>query len=184
MSLYALLLAAEEGHEDVTQTHSWIWPEGYEIYFGGLASLLVFALLFWKAGPIVKKGMQARTARIQKELDGAAEATAQAATEAADIRRAKGDIEGERARLLADADAQADKMLVEGRARLEAEVLDTEAKAVDDLAQMGTRSGDELRAEIARLSAGAADRLVGTQLDSATHHDLIESFIAKVGASK
>ena len=184
MSLYALLLAtAEAGHEDISQTPSWIWPEGYEIAFGGLASVIVFGLLFWKAGPVVKKSMQARTDRIQKDLDGAAAALSSAAAEAADIRRAKGDIESERSRLLADAEMTAAQVLRDGRARIEAEVVEVEAKAADDLVQLESRSGDELRGEIARLSAEVSDRLVVDQLDSATHNDLIESFIAKVGAS-
>ncbi len=184
MSLHMVLLAAEEAGHDVSQTPSWIWPEGYEIAFGGLASIIVFGLLFWKAGPLVKKGMQARTDRIQKELDGAAAALSSASAEAANIRQAKGDIESERSRLLADAEMDAAQVLREGRTRLDVEVTEVEAKAADDLAQMGSRSSDELRGEIARLSAEAADRLVVDQLDSATHNDLIESFIAKVGASK
>jgi F-type H+-transporting ATPase subunit b len=186
MSLYALLAAAAEGAEnhDISKTPSWIWPEGYELAFGGLASVLVFGLLFWKVGPVAKKGMQARTERIQKELDGAANAVASANAEAANIREAKGDIEAERSRLLADADTDAAEVLREGRVRLDAEIAEVEAKGADDLAQMGSRSSEELRGEIARLSADAADRLVADQLDAATHTDLIESFIAKVGASK
>ena len=186
MSLHSILLAAAEegGHHDVTQTPSWIWPEGYEIAFGGLASVLVFSLLFWKVGPLVKKGMQARTDRIQKELDGAALAISSANSEAASIRQAKGDVGADRSRLIADADTAAAQVLRDGRARIEAEVVDAEAKAADDLTQMRSRSTDELRGEIVRLSASASDRLVLEQLDAATHYDLIESFIAKVGASK
>ena len=178
-AVFALLAA-----EDKSQTPSWIWPEGYEIAFGGLASVIVFSLLFWKVGPLVKKGMAARTARIQKELDGAAAATSAAAAEAASIRQAKGDIAGERARLLADADTQATTVLADGRVRLNDEVDELNAKADSDIAGLATRSGDELRAEISRLSSEAADRLVSGHLDDATHQDLIEAFIAKVGASK
>ena len=51
-----------------------ILPETAEIIWGGLASLIIFALLIKFAGPAIKKGLAARTARIQAELDGAAEA--------------------------------------------------------------------------------------------------------------
>jgi F-type H+-transporting ATPase subunit b len=173
------LLAAET----IDTTPSWILPEGYEILFGGIASVLVFALLYWKAWPFAKKGLQARTARIQKELDGAVAATTSAADEAARIREAKGDITAERARLLAEADEQAAQLLIDGRARIDAEAAELEAKAEADLASFAQRSGEELRAEIARITAEAADRLVDQHLDEATHQDLVEQFIAKVGRS-
>ncbi len=167
--------------ERIDQTHSWIWPEGYEIVAGGIASVLIFGLLWWKAGPVLKAGMAARTARIQKQLDDAAAAKANAEAEAIRIREAKGDIGAERARMLAEADAQAEQLLVDGRARLRAEMADLEAKAVADNAQLASRSGDELRAEIAQLAGAATDRVVADQLDAATQQDLIEKFIARVG---
>ena len=159
-----------------------ILPEPAELIYGGLASLLVIGLLVWKAGPAAKKAMQARTERIQAELDAAASAKASAQQDAARIRQALGDIESERSRLLADAETQAATLLADGRARLEQEVADLEARAEADLAAAAGRSGDELRAEIARHAAAAADRVVARSLDDATQQELIETFIARVGA--
>ena len=48
----------------------------------------------------------------------------------------------------------------------------------------GNRIGDELRAEIARLSNAAVDHVVTGSLDDSTQQELIESFIARVGAAK
>jgi F-type H+-transporting ATPase subunit b len=174
------LLAAE----DPTQTHSWIWPEGYEMLFGIPASLFVFWLLWKFAGPPIKKGMASRTAKVQAELDAGEAARSAADTEAAQIRQAKGDIASERARLLADADAQAAALLEDGRARLQQELVDLDARAAADITAAAGRSGDELRAEIARLSSAAVDHVVTGSLDAATHQELIESFIQKVGATR
>ena len=176
-----LVVAAEAA---TTHTTSWIWPEGYEIIAGGIASVLVFGLLFWKAGPILKKGMAARTARIQKQLDDATAAKLNAEAEASRIRQAKGDIGAERARLQAEADATAQQLLIDGRARLAAEAADLEAKAEADAVQLASRSGDQLRVEIGQLAADAADRIVMSQLDDATQQDLIEKFIARVGVGR
>ena len=45
-----LVAAAEEEHID--RTHSWIWPEGYEIIFGAAASLIdLLACSLEVAGP-------------------------------------------------------------------------------------------------------------------------------------
>jgi F-type H+-transporting ATPase subunit b len=165
-------------------SHSPILPETPEIIWGGLASIIIFALLFKFAGPAIKKAMTARTARIQGELDGAAEAKAAAATEATQIRAAKGDIAGERARILAEADAHAAAVLEDGRVRVEQELRDLEARTIAEIAATGNRAGDELRAEIARLSNAAVDHVVSGSLDDATHQELIESFISRVGAAK
>jgi F-type H+-transporting ATPase subunit b len=174
------LLAAAEEHID--RSHSWIWPEGYELLFGSIASVLIIALLVWKAGPIVKKSLNDRTARIQGEIDGAATAVTEADAEAAAIRQAVGDIGAERARLLAEADSHADALLVDGRARLEAEIADLHTKADADIAAVVNRSGDELRFEIAHLASGAAERVVEQTLDTDAQRRLVEDFIARVGA--
>jgi F-type H+-transporting ATPase subunit b len=156
-------------------------PPTWELILGSLASIIVFSLLAWKAGPLIKKAMADRTARIQGEIDRAASAKADATAEAERIRAAKGDIEGERARLLAAADEQAAALIADGRVRLEAEIADLEARAEADIAAAASRSGDELRAEIARHAAAAADKVVADTLDEATQQELIENFIARVG---
>ena len=181
--LQLLIHAAGQGH-DATQTPSKFLPEGYELLFGIPASLLVFGLLYKFAGPTIKKGMAARTAKIQAELDAGEAARSAAEIESAKIREAKGDIASERTRILGDANAQADAMLADGRSRIKAEIADVEAKAVADISSAQSRVGDELRAEIARLSSAAVDQVVTGSLDDATHQELIENFIQRVGASQ
>lgn len=189
MSLLAnigLLAAAADEHHgvDPARSKSWILPESFEIIFGGIASILIFALLAKFAGPAIAKAMKARTDGIQAELDSSAQAKADADAEAAQIRQAAGDIDAERARLFADADVQAEAVLAEGRARLEAELAELRSRADADIALAGSRVGDELRAEIARLSNAATDQaLASGVVDAATQQELIESFISKVGAS-
>ncbi len=144
----------------------------------------MFTLLYKYAGPIIKKSFADRTAGIQKELDDSAAAKAAAEAEAVRIREAKGDIDAERARLHAEADAQAEALLADGRARLDAEMAELEARAESPTSRAAAgRSSDELRAEIAHHAGVAVDRIVHDTLDDATQQDLIEGFIARVGAS-
>ena len=178
-----LLAAAAEEHHDPSQTHHWLLPENYEMYWGIPASILIFALLIWKAGPLIKKGLNDRTARVQAQLDDAANDLSAAEAEAAEIRRALGDLDAERARMLAEADEQAEALLRDGRVRLDTEVTELNVKAEADIAAIASRSVDELRSEIARLSAAAAEHVVNGQLTEEVHRDLIESFIQKVGAA-
>ncbi len=174
------LIAA--GNIDPAQSVNWLLPATSELIYGGLASIIIFGLLYKFAGPAAKKGMADRTAKIQAELDGAAEALDSARTEAEEIRRAAGDIASERARLLADADAQAAALLSEGRDRLAAEVAELEARAQVEAAGLAGRMGDELRVEVSRISSSVVDQLVADSLDDATQQALIEDFIQKVGA--
>ena len=183
MSFLVSLLASEEGHLTY-ETHSWLLPETAEIIYGGLASVLVFAALGKFALPMFKKSLAARTERIQKEMDDAKAVHDTAEGEAARIRTALGDIQSERARILAEADAQAAAVLADGRARITAEAADLEAKAEADISAAAGRVNDELKSEIARLSSVAADRVVRAALNDAAQQDLIEGFINTVGAAR
>ena len=175
-------LAVLFASEDPSQSHHWLFPEQSELIYGTIASLLIFFAL-WKFGwPPAKKALAARTERIQNELDNASKAKADAETESVRIRQALGDIESERARLLAEADQQAAALLADGRTRLEQEAAELDARAEADIAALASRSADELRAEIARYSSTAAETVVVRSLDEATHQELIESFITRVGA--
>ena len=185
--LYTIIVASEEGpsRDDNGQvvTHHWLWPEQSELIYGTISSLLIFYLLYRFAGPPIKKAFIGRTERIQGELDAASTASAEARAESAKIRTAKGDIDSERDRLFAEADATAEARLADGRARLEQEVVDLEARAAAELESAAGRSGDELRAEIAGASSAAVEQVIADGVDAATQQDLIEGFIQKVGMS-
>jgi len=170
--------------EEVMQTHSWIWPEPYEIIFGTMASGLIFGLLIKFVIPLAKKALTARTVSIQAELDSGANDLASAEQEAQDIRQAIGDIASERARILAETNVQAEALLRDGRARLAQELVEIQERGQSEIVSIGLRVSDELRAEISRLSGAAIDQVVRTSLTDATQQELIENFISKVGASR
>ena len=193
MSLYtAVTLAAGRflpGSEEIPfddkgyTTVDPIFPPLKELVPGTMASIIVFTLLAWKAGPIIRKSLRDRTAGVQKQLDDSAAAKTAAEAEAIRIREAQGDIEAERSRLYAEADAQAEALLADGRVRLAAEIAELEARAEADIATAAGRGSDELRTEIAKHSSVAVDTIVRDTLDDAAQQELIEGFIARVGAS-
>jgi F-type H+-transporting ATPase subunit b len=167
---------------DPARSPHWLFSPAAELIYGSLAAIIVIGLLVKLAAPTVKKFFADRTARIQKELDDSAADRANAEVEAAQIRQALGDIEAERARLLGDAQEQARVMLAEGRERLQHEIAAMEARAEADAEVARGRSMDELRGEIVVLAASTVDRLLAEVLDDATHQQLIEEFISRVGA--
>ena len=156
----------------------------YEVIIGGLATLIVFGLLYKFAWPAISKAMSDRTARIQNDLDSSAAARTQAEADAAEIRTSLGDVDGERTRLFAEADAEAQALLEDGRLRLTQEIADLEAAAESELAAAAGRGADDLRAEISRYSTRAIESCVVSSLDDATQQELIEGFIARVGAGQ
>jgi len=159
MSLFSILAA------DPAETHHWLLPETAEIIYGGIASVLVIGALVKFAGPQFTKFLNARTERIQKELDASASDLATAQTDADGIRQALGDIAGE-------------------RARLTVEIAELEARATADIETAAARGSDELRAEIGRVASIAVDTVLPSVLDGATQQSLVENFISKVGASR
>lgn len=180
---FLAILAADEPIDDARSIH-WLWPAQAELIYGSLASILIFAAIYKFAGPSIKQAFTDRTQAVQDNLDSAEQDQAEATSEAADIRQAAGDIDAERQRLFADADAQAEALLTEGRARLEQEAADLEARADADIVAASGRVNDELRGEITKLANEATERLLADgAVDSATQQDLIESFISRVGAS-
>lgn len=160
-----------------------ILPPIKEIFIGGAASLIVFAAIWKFAGPSIVKAMRDRTARVQGELDGATSAKVEAEAQAAEIRTALGDIDGERQRLFAEADAQAEAILTDGRARLDQEIAELHERSEADIASAASRGGDELRSDIGRHTAASIEQVVTQTLDDAAQQDLIESFIQRVGAT-
>jgi len=170
--------------EDPTQTHSWILPENAEIIYGGLSTVIVVSALVKFAGPMIKKSFAARTEKIQKELDDAAAAKVTAEGDAQNIRKALGDVAGERARILAEADAQASAVLAEGRTRMAAEIAELEAKAEAEISAARGRGSDELRNEISVLASRATPIVVAATMNEQIHKDLVENFISKVGAGR
>ena len=184
LHLIAGLLQVEFDVDDqgVTSANP-LLPPLKEIWIGGAASLIVFGALWKLAMPAIRTAMSDRTARIQGELDGAAEATTDAEQSASEIRTALGDIDGERQRLFAEAEQQAAAILADGRARLDAEVAELHTRAEADIASAATRGGDELRAEIGRHAAVSIDTVVADTLDDAAQQELIESFIQRVGVT-
>lgn len=170
---------AEEG--TITTPYKW-WPEWYEVAFGGAASLLVFGALAKFALPAMKKALAARSEGIALELDKAHNNKQSAISTAAIIRQDKGDIGAERARLLAEADATAERVLSEGRARIDAEVKEAESKGLADIEAGKGRLTAEVQGQVASLASAATEHVVTGSLDDATQQRLIEDFIAKVGA--
>ncbi len=185
LSSIAIKLAEAEGgeHGGITTPYSWL-PEWYEIVFGGLASVIVLGGLAKFAIPALKKALAARTEGIEKDLVHAHNNKVSAENQASFVRGNLGDIEAERARLMAEADETAERVLSEGRARIEVDARELESRAQGEIAAGGNRFLTEIQANVSSIAAAATEHVVRGQLDQATHVQLIDDVIARIGASR
>jgi F-type H+-transporting ATPase subunit b len=173
---------AQEEHEEFEAPNTWL-PETSEIIWGTAAFVIILAGLIKFAGPAIKKSLQGRTDRIAKDIADAQAAKAAAERRAAEIRAAKGDINAERERILAEATEAAERVRVEGRARIDAEIAELEIRAGVEIAGAGGRVVAELQSQVASLALTATERVIAAELDDATQVELVERFIATVGAT-
>jgi len=154
-----------------------------EVAWGTVAFLIVFSLLVWKAGPAIKTALSSRTDRIAKELDDATAAKSEAQTKLADVQRRIADAGNERQRILDEAAQTAASLKVQLEAKADQDAAELVARATADVEASKGQALADLQSDAASLALGAAEAVVNRNLDAATQTDLIESYIAQVGAS-
>jgi F-type H+-transporting ATPase subunit b len=174
------VLAAEAGAEN-----TFLLPHDInEVIWGSLAFLIVAALIIWKGGPAIKNMWNARIERIKAELDTAEAARRQAEAELASVRSNLADADAERSRLLAEARTTADTVREQLIARSSTDADEVRARGLSDIEATKAQATGDLSAELGVLAIGAAEAVVTNTLDAAAQNELIEKYIAKVGAQR
>ena len=84
------LASFEDDLEGCVEAPSPILPELDEIIWGGLAFVILFAFMWWKGFPAVKRAMDARSAKIQADLDAADTAKSRCCAHQVRVRGAAG----------------------------------------------------------------------------------------------
>ena len=173
------ILAAEEGHGN----GYWLPHDINEVIWGTLAFAIVAGIIIWKAGPAIKKALKARPERISGELATAADTRTAAEAERDRIKAALADSDSEAARIVEEARRAADTMLTDMEARAHSDAAALRERAAHDIEAARRQATNDLTADVSRLALGAAERVVHANLDDSTQQDLIEAYIAQVGAT-
>jgi F-type H+-transporting ATPase subunit b len=143
-----------------------------------LILLVLLTKLLYK--PLIKK-MDERTQAIQKSLDEAQAARAEAQKErdefAAKIQAAHGEAQAIRAEALKEA-AEEQRRLVDA-AKAEAARLVTNAR--QELEQDVRRARQELRQEVADLAIAVSQQLIKKSLNDSEHRRIVDDAIARMG---
>ena len=175
------LLGATNG-EGTQEAPNPIIPEWNEVIWGSL-SFFILLIVMWKlALPPIRRAMEARTARIQSELDAAAKARSEAEELNANFDARLAEANAEAARIIEEARAAADAVHAERLAAIEPDIAQARAKADADIAAARARAMAEVQAEIKMIAVGAAEQVVRASIDEAAHARLIEDYIERVGS--
>lgn len=167
--------------DDCNKAKSLVTPALPEIVWGGIAFLIVLAVLMKFAFPALKKGLNAREDKIRDDLESASRAREEAEAESAQYRAQIGDARSEGNAIVEEARADAERIRREVVARAEAEAADIRERAQEDIRLAQERAVSDLRAQVADLSIGLAEKVVERNLDRDTQIALIESYINSVG---
>lgn len=155
-------------------------PATNEIIWGAVGFFVVLFFV-WKMGlPAIKQGMDARTERIRSDLDAAESQRTEADTLLAEYRAQLNDAKNESARIIEEARQSADALKRDQEGRLQTELADLRTRATADIEAAKVQAISDLRGEVAQLAVGAAEVVVGKNLDQATQVQLIEDYINQV----
>jgi F-type H+-transporting ATPase subunit b len=173
----------ETALEDCKKAPSLITPAVSEMIWGGLAFLIVFALLVKFAFPALKKGVKAREEKIRSDLEAAERARQEAEEERAQYQAQLADSRGEANRIVEEARAAAEQVRQDLTSRAEQEAAQIRTRAADDIQAARERVLADLRVQVANVSIELAEKIVEQSIDRAAQEQLIESYIASVGST-
>ncbi|MYH00075.1 MAG: F0F1 ATP synthase subunit B [Acidimicrobiaceae bacterium] len=173
----------EDDLEGCVEAPSPILPELDEIIWGGLAFVILFAFMWWKGLPAVKRAMDARSEKIRSDLDAADTAKTDAMRTKSEYEAQLADAKTAAAAIIDEARAQADQLRQDLQARAEADIAEQRARAAADVESSRRQAIDDLRTEVAAIAVGAAERVVGASLDADVHRSLIDGYIDDVAGA-
>jgi F-type H+-transporting ATPase subunit b len=168
--------------EDCHEAPSPIAPATNELIWGAISFTVLFALLYKFGFPAIKKGLADRTAKIQGDIDAAESAKAEVSAKAAEYDAKLAEAKTEAARIIEEARQDADKYRGDKRAEADAEIARLKEQAAADVEASKAQAIADIRGEVANLAIGAAEQVVGQNLDREANVALVEQFIDSVGA--
>ena len=161
--------------------HNPILPDTSELILGA-ASFLILLALMWKFGyPAIAKTMEARSARIQGDLDTAEQAKLAAEQVLSRYNADLADAKAESNRIIEEARSQAESVKADMIAATQTEVNDLKAKAAADVEAARNQAMASLRSSVGDIAIELAEKVVEKNLDRATNQALVASFIQQVG---
>lgn len=173
----------ETTYEDCLDAPNPLLPEMNELIWGAFGFVVVFGFLAWKGVPVVRQTMADRTAKIQGDIDAAEATRAEAQQVKADYEASLADAKAEAARIIEEARQAADQLKADQQARLNDELAAAREQAQADIDAAKAQAMSELRNEVTSIAVGAAEQVVGANLDRDAQVRLVEDYINQVATA-
>jgi len=165
--------------KDCHEAPSPILPATNEIIWGAISFTVLLVLMAKFALPPVRNMMEQRTERIRKDLDEAEGAKTEADRIREEYSRQLADAKAEAGRIIEEARQAADSVRRDLTARAEAEAQELRQRNAEQLEAERTRIMGELRGQVSELAIELAEKVVEANLDRDAQNRLIESYIAQ-----
>jgi F-type H+-transporting ATPase subunit b len=145
-------------------------------------AFVIFIAVLWRAGAFaqIMSGLDARSARIQQELDEARRLREEAEKVLAEYKKKRGEAEGEAKAIVAQAQTEAAELTAEAERRMEEFVARRTKMAETKIAQAEAQALNDVRAAAAETAVRAAEQILVETVKGKTADELIAGAIKDV----
>ena len=177
--LNALLLATEAEEKEFSP----VAPVVADLIWAAVFFILLFVIISKVALPKLNATLAAREAALVGRLQAAEDAKAQANQALAEYRAKLADAGAEAGRIIDEGRRTAEGIVAVARTRAETEALALVARAQSEVAAERDRALDTLRSTVADVSIEVAGRIVGHSLDAAAQRSLVDTYIDELAGT-
>jgi F-type H+-transporting ATPase subunit b len=150
-------------------------------FWVGVGTLIFLGILLWQKVPaLITSALDARAAAISKELDEAHRLRAEAEALLAEYKKKRAEAEGEAAKILSEAKAEAERFATESRTAIAAQIERRSKQAEEKIAQAEAQAVAEMRALAADRAIAAAEALLTARLDDKRAADLVKRSLEEI----
>ncbi|MFN2489186.1 MAG: F0F1 ATP synthase subunit B [Actinomycetota bacterium] len=157
-----------------------ILPATEELIWGAICFAVVAYLLSRFAFPRLREAVQARETTIQNALEETEKAKSDAQGLLDDYKKQLADARAEANRVIEDSRQQAEDVRRDLIARAEKDAEGVVARAREQIEAERNRTVQELQGQIADMSIDLAEKVVGRSLDGKTQRELVDAYIKEV----
>jgi F-type H+-transporting ATPase subunit b len=152
-----------------------------EVIVSAISFLVLFVLLWKFALPPLMKMLDERSQKIRDSLEKAEETRIEAETLLSEYKEQLAEARADANKVIEDARKAAEGMKDDIVASANSEAEAIKAKALEAIEAEKRSAMAELQASVATLSTDLAGRIIDSELDEAKHKALIEGYLSEVG---
>jgi F-type H+-transporting ATPase subunit b len=153
-----------------------------DVLIAGLIAFVIVFFFVWKwAVPSLNKTLEARQQAIRSDYEAAEAAKVEAQSLLGDYQEQLAGAKNEAAGIVDEARTAGDQVKADILARAETEAEKIKERAQGDIAGERERISGDLRRQVADLSIGVAEKVVGDSLDDDRQRQLVDRYIDELG---